>query len=265
VNVFVREMKATRKSLIIWSLGLFFMVVGGMSKYEVTASTGQSLNEMISKMPKSLQAFMGAGTLDLSTAVGYYGVVFSYLLLMAAIHSLMLGATLIAKEERDKTAEFLLAKPISRTKIVTAKFLAILFNIFIFNMVTLLFSIMTVQHYSKAGEPLENIYLLLVGMFLLQLLFASLGAGMAAVSTNPKRAVSLGTAILLLMYLLSIVIDLNQTLENLKYMTPFKYFEAKSVIKKGAIDSSYMGISVIMTALFVSISYYSYQKRDIHV
>jgi ABC-2 type transport system permease protein len=265
VNVFLRELKATRKSLIIWSFGLFLMVVGGMSKYQATASTGQSLNEMISKMPKSLQAIMGAGTLDLSTAAGYYGVVFSYLLLMAAIHASMLGATLFAKEERDKTAEFLLAKPISRTKIVTAKFSAVLVNILIFNIVTLIFSITTVQHYSKAGESLEHIYVLLVGMFLLQLLFASLGAAIAAVSTNPRRAVSLGTAILLLMYLLSIAIDLNDHLTFLKYVTPFKYFEAKTVIANGAIGKGYVFISLAVTALLVTVTYCSFQKRDMQV
>jgi ABC-2 type transport system permease protein len=265
MNLFLRELRATRKSLIIWSVGLFLMVVGGMSKYEATATSGQSLNEIISKMPKSLQALMGAGTLDLSTAVGYYGVVFPYLLLMAAIHALMLGANLMAKEERDKTAEFLMAKPISRGKIVTAKYSAALMNIVVFNIVTLIFSISTVQHYSKPHQSIQDVYILLAGMFVLQLLFVALGTVIAALSKNPKKAVSLGTAILLLMYLLSIVIDLNGNLEGLKYITPFKYFEAKTVIAEGAIRTGYLIISIIVTAFLVIITYKSFEKRDLHL
>jgi ABC-2 type transport system permease protein len=265
MNLFLREMKATRKSLIIWMIGLFLMVVGGMSKYEATASTGQSMNEMMSKMPKSLQAIMGTGTLDLSTAVGYYGVVFAYLLLMAAIHALMLGANLIAKEERDKTAEFLMVKPISRTKIVTAKLFAVLVNIIVFNIVTLMLSVSMVQHYSKANESVQDIYILLAGMFLLQLIFAALGSVIAAVSKNPKRSISLGTAILLLMYLLSIVIDINENLEGLKYITPFKYFEAKTVIAEGSISIIYVIVTIVATALLLGITYRSVQKKDIHV
>ena len=42
---------------------------------------------------------------------------------MATVHAAMLGADIISKEERDKTAEFLFVKPISRNKIIISKLL----------------------------------------------------------------------------------------------------------------------------------------------
>src|SRR5690348_7714175 len=104
MTLFLREMRANRKSLIIWCVCVIFMVVSGMGKYGATESAGQSMNEIISQMPKSLQAMMGVGSLDISSAIGYYGILFLYLILMATIHAMMLGATIIAKEERDKTS-----------------------------------------------------------------------------------------------------------------------------------------------------------------
>ena len=62
---------------------------------------------------------LGFSDLDLSKVSGYYGMLFIYLLLMATIHAAMLGATIIAKEERDKTSEFLFVKPVSRSKVIT--------------------------------------------------------------------------------------------------------------------------------------------------
>ena len=54
---------------------------------------------------------------------------------MATIHAAMLGATIIAKEERDKTAEFLFVKPVSRSKIISFKLLVALVNIVILTIV----------------------------------------------------------------------------------------------------------------------------------
>lgn len=265
MNVFLREMKATRKSLIIWTIGILFMVVSGMAKYEGMGTSKGSLNELISQMPKSLQAIMGTGSLDLSTVIGYYGILFVYLLLMAAIHALMLGANIIAKEERDKTAEFLMAKPISRTRIVTAKLSAALSNIVIFNVITLVLSVVMVEKFNSSGESLEAIYLLVAGMFLLQLLFLMLGTGLAALLRKPKLAAPLGTAVLLTTYILSIAVDLNEKLEPLQYLTPFKFYEAKRVIIDGALDPVFTVLSLVIIILLTAVTYVFYKKRDLNV
>ncbi|MET4560257.1 hypothetical protein ABIA69_001401 [Lysinibacillus parviboronicapiens] len=73
-----------------------------MAKYAGLSTSGQSMNEIWTAMPKSLQAIMGTGALDISKVSGYFGVLYIYLLLMATMHAAMLGATIIAKEERDK-------------------------------------------------------------------------------------------------------------------------------------------------------------------
>ena len=266
MNLFLREMRSSRKSLIIWCISLLFMVVAGMSKYEAySSSSGQSINEIISQMPKSLQALMGTGVLDLSTIIGFYGMLFAYLLLMAAIHALMLGANIIAKEERDKTTEFLMVKPISRTKIITLKLSAVLVNVLIFNLVTLVFSFIMVAKYSKGAVPQKEIYLLLTGLFILQLIFMAIGTAIAAISRNPKKAASLGTAILLVMYILSIAIDINSKLAGLKYLTPFKFYEAKKVLVDGALDPVYITLSIVVIAILVAGTYVFYKKRDLNV
>ena len=53
---------------------------------------------------------MGFSDVDVSKISGYYSILFVYILLMATIHAAMLGADIIAKEERDKTSEFLFVK-----------------------------------------------------------------------------------------------------------------------------------------------------------
>jgi ABC-2 type transport system permease protein len=143
--------------------------------------------------------------------------------------------------------------------------LAVLVNLVIFNLVTLVLSVSMVKYYIKPGESINDIYLLMVGMFLGQLIFAALGSWLAAVSRKPKQAASLGTAILLVMFILSIAIDLNSKLENLKYITPFKFYEAKTVLIDGALDPVYVTISVVVIVAMISATYVFYRKRDLNV
>lgn len=265
MNVFLREIKAYRKSLIFWCIGILFMVVAGMGKYKAYSDSGQSIKELVAQMPKSLVTILGMGSFDLSKASGYYGMLFFYLLIMATIHAVMLGAGIIAKEERDKTTEFLIVKPISRNKIITSKLLAALANIIIFNLVTLVSSIAILGNYSKGEDITGEISILMVSMFILQVMFMLIGSAIAAVSKKPKAAASAATAILLVTFILSMVIDLNTKLEKLKYITPFKYFEAQNIMYGGGFDPVFVILSVVIIVVLLSATYVFYRKRDLNI
>ncbi|CAM4071586.1 ABC transporter permease subunit [Mesobacillus thioparans] len=265
MNLFNRELKANRKALIIWCIGVVFMVASGMAKYSSLEGTGQSMNALMADMPKSLQAIMGTGSLDLSTALGYFGVLFLYLAVMAAIHAAMLGSNIIAKEERDKTVEFLLVKPVSRTWMISAKLSAALVNILILNLVTLASSIGMVGKYAAGEDVTREIVLLMLGMLILQLIFLVIGTAIAAVFKNAKKATSLATGILLFLFILSIAIDLNEKLEGLKFLTPFKYYDAKLVLEEGGFEPVYLVLSALLVLVLIIVTYVFYRKRDMNV
>jgi ABC-2 type transport system permease protein len=266
MNIFLKELKSYRKALIFWSIGVFLMVASGMGKYAAYSSSGQSINDLMADLPKSLKAVMGFGDGDLSKVSGYYSLLFLYLLLMATIHASMLGATIIAKEERDKTSEFLFVKPVSRSTIITAKLLAAFTNIVVFNLVTFVSLIILIGKYNSDGEAVNgDIALTMVGMFILQVLFMVIGSALASVKRKPKTAASLATGILLLTYMLSIAIDLNENIEGLKYLTPFKYFDAKNVMFGGGLETIYVVISIVMIAALSFVTYVFYEKRDLNV
>lgn len=265
MNLYLRELKANRKSLIIWCVGIIFLVYAGMLKYAGLSSSGQGLNKLMGEMPKSLQAIMGAGAFDLTKASGYYGVLFLYLLVMATIQATLLGANIISKEERDKTFEFLFVKPISRSKIIVTKLLAALSMIFIFNLATLITSIFAVQYYGDGEKVASDIVQLMVGMYILQVLFLLIGSALSAVLKRSKIAASLSSGILFLTFLLSIAIDLNEKFDTLKYVTPFKYFEAKNLMYDGGFDAVYVILSLVLILVLFSITFIFYQKKDLNV
>ncbi|OAS22071.1 ABC transporter permease subunit [Paenibacillus oryzisoli] len=264
MNIFWRELKTYRKSMIFWSLGLIFLVASGMNKYQATAANGQ-INDLMAEMPKSLQVIMGGGALDLSKASGYFGILVLYFLLMATIHAAMLGANIIAKEERDKTAEFLFVKPLSRHGIITWKLLSAVVNILIFNLVSWLSSMLIVGAYSKGEAVGGDISIVMLGMLIVQLLFLVIGTSIAAVHRNAKQAASLATGFMLITFILSIAIDFNSKLAFLKYVTPFKFYEAKNIMYGGGFEAVYVIISAVVIVGLTVVTYAAFGKRDVHV
>ncbi|MDQ6418824.1 ABC transporter permease subunit [Paenibacillus sp. LHD-117] len=265
MNLFWREMKASRKSLIIWIVGIIAMVAGGMGKYAGMAESGDSINELMADLPKTLQAVFGVGDLDIATPIGYYGVLFLYLLLMGTIHASMLGANILSKEERDKTSEFLLVKPISRERMLAFKLLAALANVVVFNVVMSVSSLLVVDTYAAEGESVAgDIITLMIGMLFVQLVFLSIGFAIAGAGKKPKRAVAISSAVMLLTFLLSIAIEVSGKIDFLRFLTPFQYVDASEVLGSG-LGIGYMLLSLGIFAVCLAIMFVGYKRRDIQV
>jgi ABC-2 type transport system permease protein len=122
-----------------------------------------------------------------------------------------------------------------------------------------------VQEYSKGEAVIGDITRLMIGMLILQLIFLSIGTAIAAKSKHPKTAPSLATGILLFTFILSIAIDLNSRIENLKYFTPFKYFDAKNLMYAQGFDPVYVILSAVIIAILFRATYIFYISRDLKV
>lgn len=264
MNIYLRELKANKKSLLIWIIVMVLFVMMGMQKYDsmIVVGNGEDFLKLIESMPKFMQAIWGVSILDISSPMGYYGAIYFYLSLMVAIHAGMLGANIISKEERDKTTDFLMVKPITREKIMTSKIIAALTNVFILNIVIFLSSYFILK--GLTNEPIfRDLIILMVGMLLIALIFLSIGVGIASIIKNSKKSVMITTSILLFSFFLSIIIDINEKFELLSFLTPLKYYDAKELMINYNINIIYLLLTIIIISSFIIIGYKKYKKRDL--
>lgn len=265
MNIFLKELKMHGKSLIIWSIAMFLMILSSIGKFTAYAQTGQSMNELLIQIPSSIRAILGMGNFDLTKASGFYGMLYWYLLLLASIHATLLGANIISKEERDKTVEFLMVKPVSRARVITEKLLASLSNIIVLNLLTLFFSVLIMGPYAKGEHITSEICTLMLGMFILQLIFLLIGTAIAAANRQVSSTPSIATAILLVTFIIASIININHKLEILKYLTPFAYFKAERLLSGGRFEAVFLILSSLIIATLIFVTYISYQKRDLNV
>ncbi|MDF2842785.1 MAG: transporter, permease protein [Herbinix sp.] len=264
MNIFIKELKANRKALIIWSVCMILLVVSGMGKYTAYSSGGAS-TEVFDKLPHTMKVLLGLGNFEVTKISGFYAFLFPYIQITAAIHAVLLGSGIIAKEERDKTTEFLIAKPISRKAIITAKLLAALVNVVIINIVSLLSSIAIVSSFNASEDITGEIILLHVSMFLVQLIYLSLGTVLAAFMRKSKKSGSIAINIMLVGYVISKLTELVEHLDFLNVLSPFNYFNLVKLVNNSEISIVITMLSVALIAGFSSLTYYFYQKRDMNI
>jgi ABC-2 type transport system permease protein len=242
---------------------MFGLIGSSIAKFAAYSGNGQSIADLLKGFPKSFQILFGLNGFDMTTVQGYVGVTFMYIALMATIHAVLLGSGIISKEERDKTSEFLLSKPISRTKVITAKLLAGVFNIGVLNLATYFSLIYFTGIFNKGDVPSTYIGLLAIGLLFMQMIFFFLGAVVAAVVKRPKSAGSMASAVLLGTFILMFFINLNSSLDNLKYLTPFKYFDAKDILASNSVSGVYIIITVVLVTVMIFTTYIAYNRRDL--
>ncbi len=264
MNIFIREVKANLKSLLIWSVVMILLIVVGLAKFSAYYGDPASL-EIINAMPKAVIDAMELSAFNLTTLSGLYGLMFVYFSLMGGIAAAMWGSDSISKEERDKTVEFSLVLPVSRTRVITAKALAAVVNCIVFVLVTWGVSLLAVQSYTP--DHAFNIFLAreMAAMFGVELIFLAIGLMLGCTMKQFKRAGSTTIAIILVTYFLSVFSGMQQNLDFLKYFTPFKYYDAGLLLRTGSVDAIFVVLSVVIIVVCLVVAYRVYNRRDLYI
>ena len=264
MNIFLRELKANLKSLLIWSVIIALLIMLAGAKFSAFAGDPETL-KMLDSMPPALLDALSMRAFNLTTLSGFYGVMFIYFGLMGAIAAAMWGSDIISKEERDKTVEFSLVLPVTRGRVVTAKALAALVNCIAFVLITWVISIVAVRSYNPDQAFYDFLALEMQAMFAIELIFLAIGLLLGCAMKQYKLSGSAAVAIILTTYFMSIISSMQEKLDFLKYFTPFKYFDAGELFRSGKMDGAYLLLSAAIIVVCVATAYWIYNRRDLYI
>ncbi len=262
------ELKSNLKGLIGWTIAVLIFQLSGYSKYQgfVSAESSNSLSSITNVFPPTLQALFGMSNLNIGTLIGYFGILYLYFALMGCIYSGLLGAGIVAKEERDKTSEFLYTRPVSRNQALAAKVAVGLFNSFFLWLVIAVSSIIGVAvtnnyNFALSGQVMQMMW----GILLMQIFFFCLGMFFAGLFRRPKLTTTAITGAIVGAYFLAAFADLNEHVNWLRFFTPFRWFSAPSIINTGHVAVGYTLIAIVFSLIFIILGFALFDKRDITV
>lgn len=265
MTIFLRELKRYRKGFIIWTTCLVSSNVGMMLMYPTFADQSPEYQELMKKFPKQMLEGLGMDKLNFGQILDYFAYIFLYIMLFGAAYAMLLGSNIVSREENDKTIEFLLAKPVTRNGIITQKVLTVLFYITLFNLIFGVVDFITFEAIKKSDYSMENFMLLHVGFYLLQLTFAAVGLLLSIFVTKSKAIYPATFGVVLGTFFINIVSAVSDKLENLKYITPFKYVNPSNIVVNKTIEPVYIVIMLTVIAASTVLTYVAYNRKNISV
>ena len=260
MNILLHELRAYRKSTIIWTLSLIAIVALFMSLFPSFTNDTEEFRKLLEGYPPALREAFGIDLDNFFSILGFYCYGLSFVTLCGAIQAMNLGTSIVSKEVREKTADFLLTKPVTRTAVLTYKLLAALISI----IVTTIFYITaaTLLAYQVATDDFNVSIFILLSLTVLftQLIFLGLGIIVSVILQKIKSVLTVSLATVFAFYFLGMF----GTDETKRYLSPFKYFDTAYIMEKSGYEASFMITGAVLIITAIGASYFIYAKKDIH-
>jgi ABC-2 type transport system permease protein len=263
MNIFRQEFNMRLRSVITWSVAVAVLLLIYVSLFSSFAAQAALLNEMMANFPPQLLTAFGLTNVNMAEILGFFGFAFLFAQICVAIQAAGYGVGLVSVEEREWTADFLMSKPVSRTRILTSKLLAALCGLLITDIIIWAASFLFLKLFS-AGQSyaLQPLVLLLLSIVPFELFFLCVGLVVSLLVKRVRSVTPWAMALGLGMYLLSVFGDMlgEAVLEK---VTPFKHFAPHYIIINSAWDTPLALISVAVILISLVGSYLLYTRRNI--
>lgn len=255
------ELKQGKLSFFIWTAAIGLLLSVCVFLFPEMKGQMDGVSDMFASMGSFTEAF-GMDRLNFGTLIGFYAVECGNVLgLGGAFFACLCAVGVLSKEEKNRTAEFLMTHPIKRSRIVTEKLVAVLIQITAMNLIIYALSVGSM---AVIGEtiPWKEINLLHLAYYLLQIELMGICFGVSAFMR--KGSVGVGLGIAAIMYFLNLIANITKSAEFLKYITPFGYCEGADIIAEGSLDGKMVAVGMVFCVIGIASAYVGYIKKDIH-
>ncbi|MEK5440575.1 ABC transporter permease subunit [Fredinandcohnia sp. FSL W7-1320] len=262
MNVFFHECRAYRKTTLIWTLSLVGIMVLFMSMFPTIAKDIEDYKKVLDGFPDAMKQALGLQVDTFGSVLGFYSYVFVYISLCGAIQAMNFGTAIVSKEVREKTADFLLTKPITRNTILTAKVLAAFTSILFTSIVYLVASWLMVAAVATDEYSTKAFLLISISLFLLQVIFLAIGIFLSVYLPKIKSVLSVSLGTVFAFFIIGMLSSSGA--EFKRYLSPFKYFDSYYMIEHTRYEGAFLlvGLGIVVVAIIASYIYYT--KKDIH-
>lgn len=264
MNIYTQELKMNMRSVITWSVAVFLIVAVVMSIYPAFAQDADLMTNMLDQFPPQLLMAFGMTDMDMGSPLGFFAFLFMFCQIFLGLQAANYGISLVSVEERELTADFLLAKPVSRVKILTKKFLAALTSMAVTEVVLWIASFVFINAF-KGDKAVDSkaLIVLLLSVAVFQLVFLTVGVLLSMLVRRVRTVTPFSMALVFGTYVLSTFGSMLGE-DTLEIISPFRHFDPNYIVSNAAFEMPLALLSVAFIAISVVGSYWLYQRRDIH-
>jgi ABC-2 type transport system permease protein len=262
-SVWTKTLRDQRRALAVWVVALVALV-GMYAGFFPSFHRSSSYTDLINQMPKALRDLFTAGAGgDVSSGAGYvYMEMLSFmaptLMLVFAIGA---ASQAIAGEEDRGTLDLLLATPLTRTRLVLEKYIAIGIGVLVLA-AAMGAALIAFGAATGMGLSSANVVAAMVHLALLAMVFAALALliGSASGRLAPARGGAGGVAVIA--YLVNGFAPSVSWLGPVQKFSPFFQFLGHDPVRHG-LSLLAVGVSVATVAVLVTGAVAALRRRDL--
>lgn len=263
MNIYSREVKSKLRSALIWSASITLLVLMFMSFYPGFASDEAIWDMVLENYPEVMLKAMGMTGVNMASVIGYFTFCLLFAQICLAVQASQFGFSILSEEERDMTADFLLTKPIRRSKAFFAKLAAAVTGLVITNAVFWGATFLSIEIFKEGHDYDPNMFVrLLSTVILFQLFFLGVGMVISMSVKKIKSTLSFSMALAFGMYIISATSSIIGE-DRLSYITPFKYFEPNAFVLDGKYDPVMIIICGSVIVASITAAFFLYKRRNI--
>ena len=262
-TVLLKTVRDQRRALLWWSIGLLSVALMYAAVYPSIRDNAETLNEYMESFPEVFRdAFMGESG-DFASPAGYlntelFGFFGPLLLLLFAIGA---GARAIAGEEERQTLDVLLAAPITRRRVITDKFVAMMVGLLVLSSV-LWVSVAVLGPPFDLTPDLANLAAATLSCFLLALAFGTIALAIGALTGRRGAAIGLAAGLAAATYLFHVLAPSVDAIAWLEYLSPFYYYRDAEPLLNG-LNPVHALVLAGVTVVAFAWALLAFERRDL--
>lgn len=260
-DVWTKTLWDQRRVLLGWAIGFaaVALIYGAFYPFAGTPEYG----ELLESMPPELVEAMGWG--DISTAHGYLGATTFGLVgpILALVMAIGLGARAIAGSEEDGSLEMLIAHPVSRTRAVGQKSIALAVAMLMAGLVVFL-ATLALSGPIDFELPVGNIAAASLNLALMGVLFGTLAILVGSIRGRRGLVIGVTTVIVVLAFLANGLAPQVEALAWAQNLSPFYWADGTATLRDG-IDPAEALLLAGISTVFVFAAAAAFNRRDVTV
>jgi len=259
------SLKHKRTALYAYSLGGLATIVMYVAIYPSLQSQLGTYNQLIKSLPAGLLKAFGADT-SLTNFAGLlgtkqYGFVWP---LLCILFMVSYGGAALSGEIEKSTIGLWLAAPISRYRVYWTKFLASLFALLVFVVLTVT-AVIPVAWLFKVSVSSKDILLLSLMAYLFGACITCMGFLSSSIFSEKSKSYGGAGGVLIIMYILNLLAALSTQLINAKYLSVFYYFDSNDMLAGKPVHLLNVAVLIGLGAICTLAGAYIFNKRDISI
>lgn len=258
-----------RNMISAGKLATIFLAVLTMYTTIIIYMFDPAMAEMLSQYQEIMPGIMAAvgmsgstGTLIAFINTYLYGFI---MLIIPMVFEIILINKFVMKYVDNGSMACLLATPNTRRKIILTQLVSIILSIgFLIGIITVI-GILSSATMFPGDLDIEKYLQLNLSIFLLHLVISGIGFFAACFFNESKGYFALGAGLPILFYLIQMIANMGEKLENLKYCTIFTLFPGDKIVE-GA--SGFLSSNLVLAALGIIlyiIGVIKFTRKDLHL